>query len=193
MMKKIILILLFVSLGLAALVLSRKTDPLEEQCPFCSEQILERQTVYEQESILVLYPHKPGIPGHVLIVPKRHVERFEELENEELIAIKEVVEKIHGAEQELFGCDDYILLQKNGPTAGLSVPHLHFNYYPTKSEQGMGILYCARLFLMSRLPPMSEQAMIEAVGNLKEVLNPSADLAYEHAPLQDDDSVDHTF
>lgn len=102
-------------------------------CPFCPPQV-EKQLFLEEGSALGICTNRPIYPGHVLIIPKRHVERFEELTNEELVDIGVAIQRVHQAAQELFGQNDYLLLQKNGKAAGQSVFHVHFHYYP-RSEK----------------------------------------------------------
>jgi diadenosine tetraphosphate (Ap4A) HIT family hydrolase len=57
-------------------------------CPFCNpfEPIAKEN---ELAKVVLSDPHK--VPGHVLVMPKRHVEKLEELKPEELIAIFELI------------------------------------------------------------------------------------------------------
>lgn len=58
------------------------------ECPFCSskEPVLRENT---HAQIVLSNPHK--VPGHVLVMPKRHVEKPWELEPEEISAIFELI------------------------------------------------------------------------------------------------------
>jgi hypothetical protein len=53
-------------------------------CAFDDLKVLNRQKFYEDDLVLALYTHKPILPGHCLIIPKRHVERFEMLSEQEI-------------------------------------------------------------------------------------------------------------
>lgn len=120
-------------------------------CAFCEKDILDRQVFYQGNGALGLLTHKPAVPGHVLIIPQRHVERFEDLSSEELAAISDCIKKVDGAVRKTFGNKDYILLQKNGRGAGQSVPHVHFHYLP-------GVKFLALRFLLSPwLKPHKEE------------------------------------
>ncbi|ACS90832.1 MULTISPECIES: HIT family protein [Thermococcus] len=59
-------------------------------CPFCtpSEDVL----VYENEFIRILIDSYPANRGHLLIVPKRHVEKLEELNEKEKLVLIEGIE-----------------------------------------------------------------------------------------------------
>lgn len=146
-MKKILFILLL-SGGLAGALfwMPIQNRFMKGPCPFCKEEILETQAFYETELAVGLLTYKPAVPGHVLVIPKRHVERFEELTAAEMAAIQELIRKVHEAEKGLFGKDDYLLIQKNGLSAGQSVPHLHFHYLPRIPSENH-VLFALRFFL----------------------------------------------
>jgi diadenosine tetraphosphate (Ap4A) HIT family hydrolase len=129
-MKKIVFI--FVALGLLLGIASQIDfeGKSNEGCPFCTESIVELQRFYENELAFGMLTHKPAAPGHVLIIPKRHVERFEDLTKEEISAIGEAIQKTDQAVRKTFLNKDYALVQKNGRSAGQSVPHVHVHYLP---------------------------------------------------------------
>src|SRR4029079_5164340 len=87
-------------------------------CAFCDKKVLTAQTFYEGEHVLALYTNRPIYAGHCLIIPKRHVSRFENLSNAEITEIGAVIKKVDKAVTTVFGNTDYLLLQKNGPAAG---------------------------------------------------------------------------
>ncbi len=66
-------------------------------CAFCDSVVLEAQTFYEDDRVVALYTHKPVSPGHCLVIPKRHVERYEALSDEEILQIGRVVRKVDAA------------------------------------------------------------------------------------------------
>jgi diadenosine tetraphosphate (Ap4A) HIT family hydrolase len=134
-------------------------------CAFCKEEVLSVQTFDRQEGVMALLTHKPSTRGHLLIVPERHVERFEDLTAEEMLAIGRMIQKVDKKAKEVFGNTGYILLQKNGREAGQSVPHVHFHYIP-KNRKESGFLFIVRFFLSHWLKPMSALEMQKAVSEL---------------------------
>lgn len=102
-------------------------------CAFCNEEVLERQIFYRGNKALGILTHKPAVLGHVLIIPERHVERFEDLSHEEMAALGEAIKKVDLAVRKAFGTGDYVLIQKNGKEAGQTVPHVHFHYLPASN------------------------------------------------------------
>jgi diadenosine tetraphosphate (Ap4A) HIT family hydrolase len=112
----------------------------EKACPFCNSDVIEKQLLYEGSSAVVLYSLTPMASGHVLVIPKRHVTRFEQLSPEELLEIQSMIGKLPPIYQKVYGATDYFLMQKNGVNAGQSVPHVHFHAFPCLSSLGQIVL-----------------------------------------------------
>lgn len=161
MKKKLVVFLGLLVVGFS--VFSLDFGKRNSGCAFCKEEVLNAQTFYEGKNVLGLLTHKPALNGHVLIIPKRHVERFEDLSTEETSEISEAIKKIDGAVRNSFGYQDYVLLQKNGAMAGQTVPHVHFHYLP-------GANFLAVRFLLS---PWFKPLSKEKLKLLKDVLSES--------------------
>jgi histidine triad (HIT) family protein len=156
-MKKLILILLLLT----------ACDKNPPSCPFCNDEILKKQRIFENELTSSLYTHKPTTEGHMLIIPKRHVERYEDLTDEEILSIHHTVQKTHAAAQKLLGTKSYLLLQKNGKEVGQTVPHIHIHYIPQKD--GAHPLALIWGFMMNPFRrPLSEEVMREKVTSFSE-------------------------
>lgn len=98
-------------------------------CPFCSA---DERIVKENEHAFAILSNPRKVPGHILVVPKRHVEKPWELTEMEL---RDVFDLISYLEQKLIGtfgdgCDirqNYRpFLQQNN----LKVNHVHFHLIP---------------------------------------------------------------
>lgn len=74
----------------------------------------------------------PIVPGHVLICPIRHVGSFDELAEEELMAMMELRGRLKVAMQKAFGATGFNYAVNEGAVAGQSVPHLHLHMLPRK-------------------------------------------------------------
>ncbi len=129
-MKKIAIILLTLSVFAFFFIEIDFQKTARFGCAFCQEPVLQKQVFYRREGALGLLTHKPAVSGHVLIIPERHVERFEELSADELASIGEAIKEVDLIVRRAFGNTDYLLLQKNGRGVGQSVPHVHFHYLP---------------------------------------------------------------
>ena len=87
------------------------------------------------------------MPGHVLVCPIRHVERFDQLTREEKDAIFYLSENLKEVLKELFGAEGFHHAWNEGKIAGQSVPHFHLHLVPRK-ESDTGIVdYEPRKFL----------------------------------------------
>ena len=138
----------------------------EGPCAFCTEKVLSSQLLFEGEEVLALTTHKPAREGHILIIPKRHVERFEDLTSSEIAEMGEMVKKVNRAVQKTFHTTGYLLIQKNGAEAGQSVFHVHFHYLPAEKNQNQ--LALAFKFLFSPwLSPKTAEEMGEEIALLK--------------------------
>ncbi|HZY70577.1 MAG TPA: HIT family protein [Thermoplasmata archaeon] len=99
-------------------------------CIFCA--IIERRApahfVYEDEEAVAFLDIFPFTRGHLLVVPKRHVDRLTELADGEhgrlLSAVANVCRKVERLSR------DYNVALNQGRLAGQIVFHLHFHVIP---------------------------------------------------------------
>lgn len=130
-------------------------------CPFCDPYV-EKNIFLEEGTALGVCTNHPIFPGHVLVIPRRHVERFEDLSDQEICDIGAATRRIHEAAIRLFGENDYMLLQKNGASAGQSVFHVHFHYYARSEKMGtFGFLW--RFLLAPYWGALNEKEMDDQV------------------------------
>lgn len=100
-----------------------------QQCPFCDcdERVLKQN---ELAQVVLSDPHK--VPGHLLVMPKRHIEKPWELTNRELTDIYDL---IFFLEQKLIGkLGDGFDIRQNyrpyRPQSELKVNHILFHVIP---------------------------------------------------------------
>lgn len=99
-------------------------------CPFCNPDVIAKQFVHETENTVTLYCLTPATKGNLLVIPKRHIERFEELTVEEMVAIQKEIKLFASVFADFYGISDYVIVEKNGTMAGQSVSHIHFHLIP---------------------------------------------------------------
>lgn len=162
MKKSLAYLLLLAFLIWGAFQIDIQKKYTKENCPFCNPSVLRTQMIYREPRCLALIDYKPAAEGHVLVIPERHVERFEDLTPEEIVEIHSMIRKIDQAEKEIFGTTGYLLLEKNGRESGQSVPHVHFHYLPAKAGDSK-IWFVVKFFLSSWLKPIS----LEEIGDLQ--------------------------
>lgn len=147
-----------------------KNQSANYSCAFCDPKVLEYQKFYEDEFVVALYTHRPIFPGHSLIIPKRHVERFEMLSETEIAQIGQVIKKVNEAAQKVFGTSAYLLLQKNGKEVGQTVPHVHFHYIPRQVGDDSTLKFLVRMYIANFQNPIKAVEMYEAVNKMKEAI-----------------------
>lgn len=136
-------------------------------CPFCDEHVRERQKFYEDDLVIAMMTHKPILPGHVLVIPKRHVERLELLTDEEVSHIFKTIKKVHQAVSKAFGTSSYLILQKNGTEVGQTVPHVHFHYIPRETGDTSTLKFLYHFYISSFKKPLSVDEMKPTIEHLQ--------------------------
>ena len=124
MKNSLILIIAFFSFYTAAFA----------DCPFCNQNVIDRQSVFETESYHVLLDYKPRVKGHLLVVPKRHVVKAHELTGQEWNELSQIIPKVFNVFENFLKTDQYIVLEKNGPKAYQEIPHVHFHLIPVHNQ-----------------------------------------------------------
>ncbi|MBR5335466.1 MAG: HIT family protein [Bacteroidaceae bacterium] len=74
----------------------------------------------------------PLAKGHTLVIPKREVDYFFDLEDEEIAAMQVFAKKVAAAIKEAFPC-----IKVGQAVLGLEVPHAHIHLVPMQSEKDM--------------------------------------------------------
>lgn len=115
--------------------------------------------VYEDELVFAFLDIGPLAPGHTLLIPKAQVERLEELPEDAAAAIGRALPKLGRAVLAATGATDYNVVQKNGPSAGQVVPHVHFHIIPQFPDAGLKMTWSP-----SKLDPEAGQAMAARIA-----------------------------
>jgi histidine triad (HIT) family protein len=98
-----------------------------DDCLFCRIVAgkIPATVVYEDDDVMAINDVFPQAPFHVLVVPRKHVAKLSELEDEALGGnLLQTVRRV--ARQGGVG-DNFRLVVNNGDQAGQTVPHLHFH------------------------------------------------------------------
>jgi diadenosine tetraphosphate (Ap4A) HIT family hydrolase len=97
-------------------------------CPFCT---LTQERIKQQNDLgLVIRDGYPISPGHTLIISKRHIASFFQLQKQERDALLRLIEEAKLDLDEEFKPDAYNIGINDGPVAGQTVPHLHIHLIP---------------------------------------------------------------
>ena len=101
-------------------------------CPFCriASGKAPASIVYEDATVLAFMDLNPANVGHILVVPKEHLENIYEAPEKVLAEMFSVVKKVSAAVKKTVGAEGISILQLNGRAAGQSVMHFHVHIIP---------------------------------------------------------------
>jgi histidine triad (HIT) family protein len=107
------------------------------ECPFCNFEHLKNNTrvIDESENILVILSNPRLVPGHVLVIPKKHIVKLCELSDAEK---KELFDKTIEYQEKILkfakGCDIRQHFRPFQAQDSLKVDHLHIHLLPREFE-----------------------------------------------------------
>lgn len=102
------------------------------ECPFCAEPIADA-TFMESPRFRAAVNIAPILPGHSLILPKRHVESLLALSEDELVEMVSLSRRAIAALMRHYRSDGFDWTIQESEPAGQSVPHLHLHLIPRRS------------------------------------------------------------
>ena len=96
-------------------------------CVFCKTAAKEipSSIVYEDADVIAFEDLHPCAPLHVLVVPRRHVAKLADLDDEALGG--KLIQAARAVARQAGHADNFRLVANNGAGAGQSVSHLHFH------------------------------------------------------------------
>ena len=101
---------------------------MTKPCPFCT--LPPERIIDSNDLALVIRDGYPISPGHTLVIPKRHIGSWFEINPEEQSAMLDLLGRAKAVLEEEFKPDGYNIGINDGPTAGQTVPHLHMHLIP---------------------------------------------------------------
>ena len=113
------------------------TNQTAPPCKFCRLLAgeLPAWPVFADEATFAFLDHRPLFPGHVLVVPRRHVATLPELPPELLAPLFGVVRLLAQAVVEALGAEGSFVALNN--TVSQSVGHLHVHVVPRRRKDGL--------------------------------------------------------
>ncbi len=121
---------------------SEVSDPVRmKNCIFCSiiEGEIPASVVLDSADIVAFLDASPINTGYTIVVPRRHVAAFTQLNPAETGSLATAVQRIATSLKErLPGCVGITLSLADGEDAGQEVPHVHFHVIPRYAADGFG-------------------------------------------------------
>lgn len=135
------------------------------ECIFCKIVAGEVPStkVFENDALLAFMDIKPINEGHVLIIPKKHAELIEGVEEETVGQMFKLAQKLNTAIRSAgIKSEGINYFLADGEVAGQEVFHVHLHVFPRFKNDGFGFNFPASY---DKLP--SRQELEEAANKIK--------------------------
>ena len=107
------------------------SDSSVEGCLFCLDYSAAQNIIMMQnDTFFARYDNYPATPGHIEIVPKRHVESFFDLSPEEMAKAHQLMLQAVDELNKKHRPGGYTIGVNEGDASGRSVSHLHIHLIP---------------------------------------------------------------
>lgn len=109
------------------------------ECIFCkiSNGGIPSEKIYENENFFSVFDINPRIPGHTLIISKRHFENVLEMPNKLGVELSDCIKKTFMKLMEKYHADGFNVINNCFESAGQIVKHVHFHVLPRKKDDGL--------------------------------------------------------
>ena len=116
---------------------------MNNRCIFC--EIVDRTSpasvVLDDERTLAFIDLRQANPGHVLVVPKMHINDVRDLDADTGSALMQSVSRVTRAVAQAFPNNGISLWHSIGEAAFQEVPHLHIHVHPRLNNDGILRVY----------------------------------------------------
>jgi len=108
-------------------------------CIFCKivSNEIPATKVYEDADFVAFLDLHPTQPGHTLVIPKAHYERFESTPPEVVGKLFQVARAVAPGVVRAVEAPGFVVSTNNGPAAGQVIFHTHVHIIPRKSNDGL--------------------------------------------------------
>ena len=110
---------------------------MADRCAFCAIVAGEApaHVVLDEPDVLGFLDLRPVFPGHVLLVPRTHVDVLADLPAELVVPLFTAVQRVSAAVVDALGADGSFVANNN--VVSQSVPHLHVHVVPRRRKDGL--------------------------------------------------------
>lgn len=116
-------------------------------CPFCAIVAgqLDASVVAQTERVLAFMDLRQAVPGHVLVIPKAHVENIFVIDAALAGEVMQMGVRVAQALGDAWQPPGLNLWQSNGEAGGQEVPHFHLHVQPRRVADGLFRVYGERV------------------------------------------------
>ena len=112
-------------------------------CLFCriASGEIPAEKVFENERAFAFLDIRPLARGHVLVVPKMHVERFALMLPADAAAVMDAAQHVARRLERGLGAEGFTIAVNDGRAAGQEVMHVHVHVVPRAELDGRGPIH----------------------------------------------------
>lgn len=98
-----------------------------KDCLFCKiiKNEVESKKIYEDDKVIAILDAYPDVDGHTLIIPKKHYNDFNDLDDEILLHINKIAKKLVPMLMDKFNATGFALINNYGDRQIIKHYHLH--------------------------------------------------------------------
>lgn len=98
-------------------------------CIFCKiiKGSIPSNKVYEDDDVFAFKDINPAAPVHILIIPKKHIARVEDVREEDSLLLGKIIYSAKKIAEDLGLEKGYRLVFNNGEDGGQTVDHIHLH------------------------------------------------------------------
>ena len=103
-----------------------------DECIFCNieEKVQKDRIIYQDATWVAVLDGYPVTKGHTLIIPKRHVKTYFDLNYVELASLGVTIGIVKMKLDKMYNPNGYNIGANCGEAAGQSIPHCHIHVIP---------------------------------------------------------------
>ena len=102
-------------------------------CPFCEPGIIN-MSFYETSQFMAIYNIAPILPGHTLVIPRKHIISFFDLKDKDLYEFIKFSRTVIRILSKAFNTEAFNWTLQEKAEAGQSIAHMHIHIMPRKPE-----------------------------------------------------------
>lgn len=119
--------------------------------------------VYQDEHCFAFMDIHPLGQGHVLLIPRQHVEKLDQLPAATRRHLYQVFDELLAAQRRAgFGIEGSHLIVNDGKASNQHIPHAHLHLIPRKRGDGLGFGWRMFLHLTGLFGPRTGQDILQA-------------------------------
>ncbi|MEX2054491.1 MAG: HIT family protein [Candidatus Colwellbacteria bacterium] len=136
-------------------------------CAFCQivEGSIPSYDIYQDDNTMAFLEINPSAPGHAMVIPKKHIEDFMDLDSQTMVEVMKSVQKVSKMIEKALGADNFTIGVNSGKIVGRHVEHVHVHIIPRFVDDGGDYIQGVVANLPKETLEEIKNKIIEANGN----------------------------